>query len=105
MLLYSILMLLTAALLIFVGCLIYRGRTQLINSYHQAKVKDHAAYGRAFGKAMFLFSLGPLLSGLVGLLGDSEPIAVVSLILLFVGFALGLAAILTVQKRYNQGLF
>ena len=105
MLLYSILMLLTAALLIIVGCLIYRGRTHLIHSYHQAKVKDHAAYGRAFGKAMFLFSLGPLLSGLVGLLGDSEPIAVVSLILLFVGFALGLAAILTVQKRYNQGLF
>ena len=43
MLLYSILMFAVSALLIVFSILIYRGKTNLIHSYHQTKVKDFSA--------------------------------------------------------------
>ena len=49
---YSVIMILVAVLFAVVAIAIYRGKTELIHDYHQAKVKDKAAYGRAFGKAM-----------------------------------------------------
>ena len=54
---------------------IYQGKTGLIHDYHQTKVTDHAAYGKAFGKAMFLLSTALLLSGIIGLFGASEAAA------------------------------
>ena len=37
---YSILLFLVAALLAWVGAMIYKGNTQLIHAYHQSKVSD-----------------------------------------------------------------
>ncbi len=105
MLSYSVIMFLAAALLLGFGVAIYRGRTDLIHQYHQTKVRDRAAYGRAFGKAMLVCALAPLLSGIIGLFADSKPIGMSSVAVLLFGLIIGIARIVSVQRKYNNGVF
>ncbi len=108
MLLYSVLMFAASILLIVVSTLIYRGRTDLIHSYHQEKVKDKAAYGKAFGKALFAVALAPFVSGVIGLFADpdvSNLLVITAVLVLIFGLVLGFYCILAVQRKYNNGLF
>ena len=105
MVLYSIIMFLTAVPMIIISIAIYQGKTDLIHDYHQTKVTDKAAYGKAFGKAMFVVSMALLLSGMIGLFGSSERIAMISVAVLFIGLFIGIAWIVAVQMKYNKGLF
>jgi hypothetical protein len=105
MLEYSIIMFLTTALLLLLGVAIYKGKTNLIHSYHQTKVTDKSAYGKAFGKAMFVVAMAPLLSGLIGLFGDSDIIAIIAVVVLIIGVGIGMGCIFAVQKKFNKGVF
>lgn len=105
MLLYSIILFLAAIPMLKISIAIYKGKTDLIHDYHQTKVTDKAAYGRAFGRAMFVVSASLLLSGIVGLFGFSDGMATVAVATLFVGLFIGIAMIIAVQIKYNKGLF
>ena len=105
MLLYSIIMLAVAVLFMVISFSIYKGNTDLIHDYHQTKVTDKEAYGKAFGRALAVVGLGPLLSGLIGLLGDSKPIVLTAIALLAVLLCIGIVCICIVQKKYNGGMF
>ena len=105
MITYSVIMFLTAMLFGILGVAIYCGKTELIHDYHQTKVTDKSAYGKAFGKAMFVISAALLLSGIISLSGDSEKIALISVAVLIVGLAVGFICIFLVQKKYNNGVF
>ena len=105
MLLYAIIMFLTGVLVAGLGLAIYRGKTDLIHDYHQTKVTDKAAYGKAFGKAMLVVSVSLLLSGIIGLFVASEVMAMIAVAVLFVGLFVGIACIVAVQKKYNKGVF
>ena len=105
MILYSIILFIVTVPMVKVSLAIYRGKTDLIHDYHQTKVTDKAAYGKAFGKAMLVVSGSLLLSGILGLFGDSQPIAMTAVTVLFVGLTIGIAGIVRVQKKYNQGVF
>lgn len=105
MLLYSIIMFLTAVPMIKISMAIYQGKTDLIHDYHQTKVADKAAYGKAFGKAMFAVSATLLLSGVISLFGASDLIAMIAVAVLFVGLFIGIAWIVAVQIKYNKGVF
>lgn len=105
MYLYAIILFLAAVPTGWLSLAIYRGRTDLIHDYHQTKVTDLAAYGKAFGKALAVIAAALFLSGGISLLGDSEGIATASLVVLAVGLAAGIICILRVQKIYNRGLF
>lgn len=105
MLVYSAIMFLIAALLVFVSAAIYKGKTDLIHAYHQTKVTDQAAYGKAFGKALLVIASAPLLSGIIGLFGDSGTIVVIAVAVLCVGIAIGVGCIVAVQRKHNQGVF
>ena len=105
MFLYSIILFLAAVPMLIISISIYKGKTNLIHDYHQTKVTDKAAYGRAFGKAMLVAALALLLSGIVGLFGDSEPVAMIAVAVLFVGLSIGIACIVAVQIKYNKGVF
>ena len=105
MILYSIIMFLVAALLGAISIAIYRGKTNLIHDYHQTKVTDKSAYGKAFGKAMFVVSMAMLLSGIISLFGNSEKIAMIAVAVLFIGLIVGIICIIVVQKKYNNGIF
>ena len=105
MVLYSVIMFLAAVPMVILSIAIYRGKTDLIHDYHQTKVTDKAAYGKAFGKAMLVVSAALLLSGIIGLFGNSEAIATLSVAVLFIGLFIGIACIIAVQKKYNKGIF
>lgn len=105
MLAYSIMMFFAAALVLLLGIAIYKGKTNLIHSYHQTRVTDKAAYGKAFGKAMFVVAIAPLLSGVIGLLGDSDVIALIAVAVLLTGIGIGMGLMIAIQKKYNNGIF
>ena len=105
MLAYSLIMFLVTALFILFSVAIYKGKTDLIHSYHQKRVTDKSAYGKAFGKALFIFAMVPLLSGIIGLCGDSDKIVIIALAVLIIGMGIGMGCIVAVQKKYNKGAF
>lgn len=105
MLIYSVIMFLGAALFSALGVAVYKGRTDLIHDYHQSKVRDKTAYGRAFGKALSLFALAMLLSGVVGLFGDTKGIGIAAVAVLLLGLCVGTGCIVAVQRKYNKGVF
>lgn len=105
MLAYSIIMFLAAALFSTFSVAIYKGRTDLIHAYHQAKVRNKAAYGRAFGKALSCFALAMALSGLVGLFADTKPLGMAAIAILIAGLCIGVVLIVAVQRKYNKGVF
>lgn len=102
MLAYSIIMFAAFILLIVVSIAIYRGKTSLIHSYHQTRVKDKAAYGKAFGKALSVMALACLISGIFGLFGDSTAIELIAVIILITGLVMGFCCIVAVQHKYNK---
>ena len=102
MLEYSIIMFLVAALFTVLGIAIYKGKTNLIHDYHQTKVTDKSAYGKAFGKAMLVIATVVLLSGIIGLF---EYLLILAVAILIIGFVLGIGCIVAVQKKYNKGVF
>ena len=102
MLVYSIIMLLFAALFTVLGIAIYKGKTDLIHDYHQTKVTDKSAYGKAFGKAMLLIAAVMLLSGIIGLF---ENLVMLAVAILIIGLVIGIGCIVAVQRKYNNGLF
>ena len=105
MVLYSIIMFLTAVPMIILSIVIYQGKTDLIHDYHQTKVTDKAAYGKAFGRAMFVVSMALFFSGIIGLFGASEAMAMIAVAVLFIGLFIGIAWIIAVQRKYNKGIF
>ena len=102
MLLYFIIMFLVAVLFTVLGIAIYKGKTDLIHNYHQAKVTDKSAYGKAFGKAMLVIATAMLLSGIIGLF---ENLLIHAVAILIIGLVIGLGCIVAVQKKYNKGVF
>ena len=105
MVLYSVIMFLAAVPMMKISIAIYQGKTDLIHDYHQTKVTDKAAYGKAFGKAMLVVSMALLLSGMLGLFGNSEAMAMIAVAVLFIGLFIGIAGIIAVQIKYNKGIF
>ncbi len=105
MFVYSMIMFVVAAVLGAVSIAIYKGKTDLIHDYHQTKVTDKAAYGKAFGKALFVVALAPLLSGMIGFLGGSNVVVIFAAAVLITGIATGVGLLVAVQRKYNKGVF
>ena len=103
MILFAIIMLLTAAVFGVLAVLIYQGRTDLIHDYHQTKVQDKAGYGKAFGKAMAVIAAAMALSGILALFG--EAVVWLPMIVLLIGLTAGIVLIIRVQKKFNGGVF
>ena len=101
MILFAVIMFLTAALFAVLAVQICKGKTDLIHDYHQKNVTDKAGYGKAFGKVMGAMAGGFALSGLLALLNWMT----ISMCVLFGGLGAGIVLLLKVQKRYNNGLF
>ena len=95
-------MFLVAVLFTALGIAIYKGKTDLIHDYHQTKVTNKSAYGKAFGKAMLVIATAMLLSGIIGLFKNLLMLAVAILI---IGLVVGIGCIVAVQKKYNKGVF
>ena len=107
MLVYTMIMLAVSTAFIWLGIRISRGEISLIHDYHRKNVKEEAkaAYGKAFSKGLFGMAASMTGSGVAALFGDSRPVMTASLAILFLGFAVSIALLLRVQKKYNGGVF
>ena len=92
-------MFLTAAIFFGLGIAVYKGKTDLIHDYHQTKVTNKSAYGKAFGKAMLVIATIKLLSAIIGLFENLVKLAVAILI---IGLVIGIGCIVAVQRKYNK---
>jgi uncharacterized membrane-anchored protein len=86
---------------IILGISIYKGHIELIHSYHQENVTDKIGYGRAMGKALIIFSIPMLISGVIALFTES----VLPVIILILGMVVGFIPIIKTQNKYNGGMF
>jgi len=102
MLAYSIIMFLVAVIFVGMGIAIYKGKTDLIHDYHQTKVTDKSAYGKALGKAMLVIAAALLLSGIIGLF---DGFIILADAVLIIGLVIGIGCIVAVQRKYNKGVF
>ncbi|MBR6743290.1 MAG: hypothetical protein IKL94_02215 [Clostridia bacterium] len=57
------------------------------------------------GKALFVVAVGPLLSGVIGLLGDSDLIVMIAVAALIIGIGIGIYCIISVQRKHNKRIF
>ena len=103
MILFAVILFAVAVLFGVLAVLIYRGKTELIHDYHRTRVTDKAGYGKAFGKTLAVIAIAMALSGGIALFGEAA--MGISMAVLFLGLAVGIAAILRVQKKYNGGVF
>ena len=103
MFVYSMIMLVMAALFLGLGLAVYRGNTELIHDYHQTNVKaaERRAYGKAFATGLFAICAALLASGIVALLGRT----IASLAVLALGLAIAMVILARAQKQYNGGIF
>ncbi len=97
----SIMMFAVALLMIIIGWFVYKGKTELIHSYHQTRVKDKKAYGMAMGKALMGMAIPLIITGVIGLFTTSVLVTVI----LIIGLTISFIAIFRVQKKYNGGMF
>ncbi|MBO5078782.1 MAG: hypothetical protein J6B67_03755 [Oscillospiraceae bacterium] len=107
MLIYTMITLAISILFVWFGIRINRGALYLIHDYHQKNVKEDekTAYGKALSKGMFGMAASMIVSGVVALFGESKSFMIASLVVLFLGFAISIAVLLRVQKKYNGGVF
>lgn len=104
-LIFALIVLLLGAGVAWMSAAIYQGGTKLIHAYHQTKVADSSAYGRAFGKALAVVAAALLSSGVISLLGEPEVVGQLAVGVLTAGLTVGLICIAAVQKRHNGGIF
>ncbi len=102
MTLYSFIMFIVALVFVGLSIAIYNGKTELIHDYHQTKVTDKTAYGKAFGKALLVIAIALLLSGIIGLI---EKLTTLAVAVLIIGLVTGISCIVAVQRKYNKGVF
>lgn len=101
---YAVFLFVVAAIFCALAVSVYRGNNNLIHSYHQENVRpeEMQAYCRAFSKGLFAVVAGLVLSGGVALLGETTPIALASVGVLFAGLGVAFAILIRVQKRFNR---
>lgn len=103
MIAYAIIMFITAVLFAVIAVVIYQGNTNLIHDYHRTRVKDKAAYGKAFARALGIVAGSIALSGAIALFGEAAMWGAIGA--LVIGLVIGIVAIIRVQKKYNGGVF
>lgn len=105
MVIYSVILFAAAALFLGFAIAVYRGHTDLIHDYHQTHVKeaDRKKYGKAFSKGLFTLTGSLIAGGIIGLLGETLPVVLVSVGVLLAGMAAAFLSFARVQKKFNGG--
>lgn len=89
----------------FAGLVVYKGHYKLLHSYHYRNVTDFNGYCHEIGKELMFMSLPLLISTILQLWGSIEIIAILSNLVLSIGFIICFIFIVKTQIKYNGGLF
>ena len=105
MIIFSVILFIVAAVFVILGVLIFRGHTNLINCYHEERVKDKPLYCKKFAQSLYLFAIALTSSGIIGLFGETDVIAFCAVAVLIVGITISTIRMFCVQKKYGGGIF
>lgn len=105
MIVYSIIMFAVSIAIIVFAILISKGNTNLINCYHEDKTPDKLVYCKKISQALWTLATVLVVSGVTGLLGETDSTALAAVGVLIVGIICGLSRLLYVQKKYGGGVF
>ena len=105
MIVYSIILFAAAIAFIVFAILISKGNTNLINCYHEDRTPDKMIYCKRISQALWIMATVLVPSGVIGLLGEKDSIALVAVSVLIVGIICGLSRLFYVQKKYGGGVF
>ena len=95
---YSIILFIISIIFIVVCILIYKGNTKLIHLNNQNNVNDTKNYAKAFGKALLVYPLTMISSGLIAI---NENLIKFSVLFLIIGLLASTFLIYKVHKKYN----
>ena len=94
------------SLCIFIaGLVVYKGHYKILHKYHYHNVVDFTGYCREIGKELMFMSLPLLIATVLELWASIEIIAILSKLVLSVGFIICSIFIFKTQIKYNNGLF
>ena len=102
---YSIIMFAATIVFAVFAMLISKGNTNLINCYHEERTPNKQVYCKKIGQALWLMATVLAVSGVMGLFGETDDIALAVVGVLIVGIISGLCVLFCVQKKYGGGVF
>jgi len=105
MIVYSVILFAAAMAFTVFAILISKGNTNLINCYHEDRTPDKPVYCKKNSQALWIMAAVLVVSGAVGLLGETDAIALAAVGVLIVGLICGLYRLFYVQKKYGGGVF
>lgn len=98
-------MLFISLCIFFSGLVVYKGHYQLLHKYHYRNVKDLSGYCHEIGKELMFMCIPLFLSSVLELWSSIEVIALLSKLILTIGFLICFIFIFKTQLKYNGGLF
>lgn len=105
MIVYSVMMLGIALLCGYFAVSVGRGNTDLINCYHEDRVKDKKIYCSKIAECLWILAGGLGVSGMVALCRKEKPVIMTALILTVSSVLLSTVRLFYVQKKYGGGIF
>ena len=89
----------------FTGLAVYKGHYKLLHKYHYRNVTDFKGFSHEIGKELMFLSLPLLISTILELWVSIDIIAILSKLILSLGFIICFIFIFKTQIKYNGGLF
>ena len=89
----------------FAGLVVYKGHYQILHKYHYHNVTDFNGYCHEIGKELMFMCLPLLIATILELWVSIEIIAILSKLILSIGFIICFIFIFKTQLKYNGGLF
>ena len=95
---------------ILIGISNMKGNISSLHSYHRSRVseEDRLPFGKLVGKGMIIIGISVCVMALSMLaveIFENEIFAIVGMILMGVGFVIGLSLAFYAMKKYNGGIF
>lgn len=101
MVIYAVLAFILSLVFLFLGIMVFKGRTDILQEKGRNRVTDRKAYGKMFGSGLLIIALGLVLSGALALLGDSTLWLLLCFAVLMGGIVGGMVLIVKAQDTYN----
>ena len=89
----------------FAGLVVYKGHYKILHKYHYHNVTDFNGYCHEIGKELMFMCLPLLIATILELWFSIEIIAILSKLILSIGFIICFIFIFKTQLKYNGGLF
>ena len=101
---------LVGILCIVIGILNMKGNIEMLHSYHRKRVteEDRLPFGKLVGKGMIIIGVGIMLYSVLSGLSvyfENDIFMIIGMVIMAVGFIVGLGMAFYAMIKYNKGIF